>query len=206
MPALLGINGFGRIGMLVFRAASANPDVQRPLQVSRLHGLPTQVRQVSTGGIAMSEGKDFLIVNVFHEGSSCHRLRSHQFLLRLRVDWHLHAEGQGRLDLTQRGRTSCTTSCWAPLAKVVHEKFGFVEELMTTVHAMTATQLTVGGPSRGGKNWRGGRCASRSFVPRAVGGESGGVSCADLRSGASVGVVLIEQVSEDERSTSVEAT
>ena len=45
MPALLGINGFGRIGMLVFCAASANPDVQRPLQVSRLHDLPTQVRQ-----------------------------------------------------------------------------------------------------------------------------------------------------------------
>ena len=101
------------------------------------------------GTIAMSEedGKDFLLVNVFHEGSSCHRLRSHWFLLRLRVDWHLHAEGQGRLDLTQWCRTSCTTSCQAPLAKVVHEKFGLVEELMTTVHAMTATQLTVDGPS-----------------------------------------------------------
>ena len=48
MPGLLGINGFGRIGMLVFRAASANPDVQRPLHPSRLHGLPTRVTGGST--------------------------------------------------------------------------------------------------------------------------------------------------------------
>ena len=45
MPALFSITGFGRIGMLVFRAESANPDVQRPLHPSRLHGLPAQVRQ-----------------------------------------------------------------------------------------------------------------------------------------------------------------
>ena len=71
---------------------------------------------------------------------------------------------------------------------------------------MTATQLTVDGPSRGGKNWRGGRCASQNIIPRAVDDESERISCTDLQTGASVGVVLIEQVSEDERSTSVEAT
>merc|ERR1712134_55399 len=64
---------------------------------------------------------------------------------------------------------SCTTNCLAPLAKVIHNKFGIVEGLMTTVHAMTATQLTVDGPSRGGKDWRGGRCASANIIPSATG-------------------------------------
>merc|ERR1712018_870787 len=57
----------------------------------------------------------------------------------------------------------------APLTKVVHDKFGIVEGLMTTVHAMTATQLTVDGPSRGGKDWRGGRCASQNIIPSSTG-------------------------------------
>merc|ERR1719229_1608448 len=64
---------------------------------------------------------------------------------------------------------SCTTNCLAPLTKVVHDKFGLVEGLMTTVHAMTATQLTVDGPSRGGKDWRGGRCASQNIIPSSTG-------------------------------------
>merc|ERR1712048_209799 len=64
---------------------------------------------------------------------------------------------------------SCTTNCLAPLAKVVHDKFGLKEGLMTTVHAMTATQLTVDGPSRGGKDWRGGRCASQNIIPSSTG-------------------------------------
>merc|ERR1712183_874631 len=64
---------------------------------------------------------------------------------------------------------SCTTNCLAPLTKVVHEKFGIFEGLMTTVHAMTATQLTVDGPSRGGKDWRGGRCASQNIIPSSTG-------------------------------------
>merc|ERR1712012_1062587 len=64
---------------------------------------------------------------------------------------------------------SCTTNCLAPLTKVVHDKFGLVEGLMTTVHAMTATQLTVDGPSRGGEDWRGGRCASQNIIPSSTG-------------------------------------
>jgi glyceraldehyde 3-phosphate dehydrogenase len=64
---------------------------------------------------------------------------------------------------------SCTTNCLAPLTKLVHEKFGLVEGLMTTVHAMTATQLVVDGPSRGGKDWRGGRCASANIIPSSTG-------------------------------------
>merc|ERR1712012_859749 len=64
---------------------------------------------------------------------------------------------------------SCTTNCLAPLTKVVHEKYGIAEGLMTTVHAMTATQLTVDGPSRGGKDRRGGRCASQNIIPSSTG-------------------------------------
>jgi len=64
---------------------------------------------------------------------------------------------------------SCTTNCLAPLAKVINDRFGIVEGLMTTVHAMTANQLTVDGPSRGGKDWRAGRCASTNVIPASTG-------------------------------------
>merc|ERR1719218_594794 len=64
---------------------------------------------------------------------------------------------------------SCTTNCLAPLAKAIHDKFGIVEGLMTTVHAMTANQLTVDGPSRGGKDWRAGRCAGYNIIPSSTG-------------------------------------
>ncbi len=62
---------------------------------------------------------------------------------------------------------SCTTNCLAPLAKVIHDNFGIVEGLMTTVHATTATQLTADGPSR--KDWRGGRAASVNIIPSSTG-------------------------------------
>merc|ERR1719382_1705793 len=64
---------------------------------------------------------------------------------------------------------SCTTNCLAPMAKVIHDNWGIEEGLMTTIHAMTATQLTVDGPSRGGKDWRGGRCASENIIPSSTG-------------------------------------
>ena len=64
---------------------------------------------------------------------------------------------------------SCTTNCLAPLAKVVHDKFGIVEGLMTTVHAVTATQLTVDGASKGGKDWRAGRAAGPNIIPSSTG-------------------------------------
>lgn len=64
---------------------------------------------------------------------------------------------------------SCTTNCLAPLAKVVDDNFGIVEGLMTTVHATTANQLTVDGPSKGGKDWRAGRCAGANIIPASTG-------------------------------------
>jgi len=64
---------------------------------------------------------------------------------------------------------SCTTNCLAPLAKVIDENFGIVEGLMTTVHSMTANQLSVDGPSKGGKDWRAGRTASTNIIPASTG-------------------------------------
>ncbi|KAG0129651.1 glyceraldehyde 3-phosphate dehydrogenase [Tuber indicum] len=70
-------------------------------------------------------------------------------------------------DITVLSNASCTTNCLAPLAKVLNDKFGIVEGLMTTIHSYTATQKTVDGPSS--KDWRGGRTAATNIIPSSTG-------------------------------------
>jgi len=64
---------------------------------------------------------------------------------------------------------SCTTNCLAPIAKVLNDNWGIEEGLMTTIHAVTINQLTVDGPSKGGKDWRAGRAAGANIIPSSTG-------------------------------------
>jgi len=72
-------------------------------------------------------------------------------------------------DMTVVSNASCTTNCLAPVAKVLHDTWGIEEGLMTTIHAVTMNQLTVDGPSKGGKDWRAGRAAGMNIIPSSTG-------------------------------------
>jgi len=214
MPAKMGINGFGRIGRLVFRAAMANPNVEVVAVNDPFMDLEYMVYMLKYDSVhkmypgTVEKGEGCLIVDgktvtIFAEkdpasipwgkaGADYVCESTGVFCDKPKAGLHLgggckkviisappkddvpmfvcgvnHTEYKSDLEVVSNA--SCTTNCLAPLAKVMNDKFGIVEGLMTTVHAMTATQLTVDGPSRGGKDWRGGRCASQNIIPSATG-------------------------------------
>jgi len=218
MPPTMGINGFGRIGRLVFRAAMANTEIEVKAVNDPFMDLNYMVYQLKYDSVhktfpgtiaAKKEGdKEFLVVNgadiqIFHEkdpasipwgasGSAYICESTGVFTAQEKAELHIkggakkviisappkdavpiYVVGVNHTDYkatdTVVSNASCTTNCLAPLTKVIHTKFGVLEGLMTTVHAMTATQLTVDGPSRGGKDWRGGRCASQNIIPSSTG-------------------------------------
>merc|ERR1711972_1275384 len=214
----MGINGFGRIGRLVFRAAMANPNttvkmVNDPFMdikymVYMLKYDSVHKRFPGTVACKEADGKEYLVVDgvdvmICHEkdpasipwgasGSTYVCESTGVFTEKPKAELHIkggaskviisappkdavpiYVVGVNHTEYktsdTVVSNASCTTNCLAPLTKVVDDKYGILEGLMTTVHAMTATQLTVDGPSRGGKDWRGGRCASQNIIPSSTG-------------------------------------
>merc|ERR1711875_99387 len=169
MPASrIGINGFGRIGRLVLRAA-----VQKGAVVVAINDpfipldyMVYMFKYDSTHGQFKGEVKEdgkFLYVNgqkitVFNERDPTPDAP----MFVMGVNHEKYDPG-----LKVVSNASCTTNCLAPLAKVVHDNYGILEGLMTTVHATTATQKTVDGPS--GKDWRGGRGAQQNIIPSSTG-------------------------------------
>jgi len=240
MTANLGINGFGRIGRLVFRAAHGNdkatvkainePFMDLTYMVYQLKYDSVHKRFPGTIASESVDGKDFLIVNdvkvaVFHEkdptaipwgeaGVAYVCESTGIFTEQAKAELHIkggakrviisappkdavpiYVVGVNHTDFdptkdTVLSNASCTTNCLAPLAKVIHENFGIKEGLMTTVHAMTATQLTVDGPSRGGKDWRGGRCASQNIIPSSTGAAKAVGKCLPALNGKLTGMAF----------------
>merc|ERR1712139_320269 len=229
----------GRIGRLVFRAASANSDVSVKGINDPFMDLDYMVYQLKydsvhkrfDGTIATKkEGdKEFLVINgtdiaVFHEkdpasipwgSAGAEYICESTGVFTAQEKAELHIKGGAKKVIisappkdavpiyvmgvnhksykasdTVVSNASCTTNCLAPLAKVIHETYGIKEGLMTTVHAMTATQLTVDGPSRGGKDWRGGRCASQNIIPSSPGAAKAVGKCLPALNGKLTGMAF----------------
>lgn len=140
----IGINGFGRIGRLVLRAA------------------------VAKGGQVVAINDPFIgvdyMVYLFKFDSTHGRFKGEVSAQDGCLVVNLDAYNPSMKVVSN---ASCTTNCLAPLAKVINDNFGILEGLMTTVHATTATQKTVDGPS--GKLWRDGRGAAQNIIPAATG-------------------------------------
>jgi len=216
-PVGFGINGFGRIGRLVFRAAMTKEEVVVKAINDPFMDLDYCVYNLKYDSVhkkfegtieSKKDGdKEYLIVNgvsirVFHEkdpaaipwgdaGADYVCESTGVFLTAEKAQLHIQggckkvimsAPPKDDTPLFVMGvnhdsyagqpivsNASCTTNCLAPLAKVIHDKFGIEEGLMTTIHASTATQNVVDGPSKGGKDWRGGRCAGANIIPSATG-------------------------------------
>jgi glyceraldehyde 3-phosphate dehydrogenase len=212
MAIKIGINGFGRIGRLVFRAAVDNPEVEVKgindpfidldymvymLKYDTVHGqfkgevytegdrLVVNGKKISVYAIMNPDeipwgecGADYIVesTGVFTtaEKASAHfkggakkavitaPAKDNTPMFVMGVNHEKYTK-----DMNVVSNASCTTNCLAPLAKVIHDNFGIVEGLMTTVHSITATQKTVDGPSR--KDWRGGRAAAHNIIPSSTG-------------------------------------
>ncbi|WP_028122961.1 type I glyceraldehyde-3-phosphate dehydrogenase [Epilithonimonas tenax] len=207
----VGINGFGRIGRLVFRAMTERENIEvvgindlidaeymaYMLKYDSVHG--TFKGEVSVQGnnlvvngktIRVTAEKDPNNLKWNEVGAEYIVESTGLFLSKETAQAHINAGakkvilsappkddtpmfvmGVNHKELTSDiaifSNASCTTNCLAPLAKVIHDNFGISEGLMTTVHATTATQKTVDGPSA--KDWRGGRSALNNIIPSSTG-------------------------------------
>lgn len=207
----VGINGFGRIGRLVFRAALGNKNLkvvgindpfidlnymEYMLRYDTIHGKfdgdikikgdklvangneikvfaetdPSNIDWKSCGAEYIAEATGVFTTT---EKASAHFKGGAKkvVITAPSSDAPMFVMGvnQDKYDSSMNviSNASCTTNCLAPLAKVINDKFGIVEGLMTTVHATTATQKTVDGPSK--KDWRGGRAAAGNIIPSSTG-------------------------------------
>ncbi|ATN00321.1 MULTISPECIES: glyceraldehyde-3-phosphate dehydrogenase [Proteus] len=210
MTIKVGINGFGRIGRIVFRAAQERSDIEivgindlldadymaYMLKYDSTHGRFNGTVEVKDGHLVVN-GKTIRVTSErdpanlkWNEvGADVVAEATGLFLTDETARKHIQA-GAKKVVLTGPSKdstpmfvmgvnhksyagqdivsnASCTTNCLAPLAKVINDNFGIVEGLMTTVHATTATQRTVDGPSA--KDWRGGRGASQNIIPSSTG-------------------------------------
>ena len=211
MGVKIGINGFGRIGRLVFRAAMEQGDVDvvaindlidvdymaYMLRYDSTHGqfkgdVKVQGGKLVVNGkaIRVTAEKDPANLKWGDVGAEYVVESTGLFLTKEKAQGHIKAgakkvimsapskddtpmfvmgvnEDSYTNDMQFVSNASCTTNCLAPIAKVLNDKFGIVEGLMTTIHATTATQKTVDGPSL--KDWRGGRGAGQNIIPSSTG-------------------------------------
>jgi glyceraldehyde 3-phosphate dehydrogenase len=207
----VGINGFGRIGRLVFRVAAGIPEVQvvaindvidvdyiaYMLKYDSTHGRFKGTVEVKNGSlivngatIRVTAEKNPADLKWGAVGADYVVESTGIFLTKEKAQGHLDAgarkvimsapskddtpmfvmgvnHGKYRKEMKFVSNASCTTNCLAPIAKVLNDKFGIIEGLMTAVHSTTATQKTVDGPSM--KDWRGGRGASQNIIPSSTG-------------------------------------
>jgi glyceraldehyde 3-phosphate dehydrogenase len=207
----IGINGFGRIGRLAFRAAMERPDIEvvgindlvEPdymaymLKYDSTHGQFKGTIAVEGGHlvvngktIRVTAEKDPANLKWGEVGAEVIIESTGLFLTQETAQKHIDAGakkvvmsapakddtptfvmGVNNKKLTAEhtivSNASCTTNCLAPIAKVLNDNFGILEGLMSTVHAVTATQKTVDGPSH--KDWRGGRGAYQNIIPSSTG-------------------------------------
>ena len=210
MAIKIGINGFGRIGRIVFRAAQHRDDIEvvgindlidveymaYMLKYDSTHGRFDGTVEVKDGNlvvngktIRVTSERDPANLNWGAIGVDVAVEATGLFLTDETARKHITA-GAKKVVLTGPSKdstpmfvrgvnfdaykgqdivsnASCTTNCLAPLAKVINDKFGIKDGLMTTVHATTATQKTVDGPSA--KDWRGGRGAAQNIIPSSTG-------------------------------------